>query len=65
MHLLNKDMLEIIQFLFDVIDLTAANEIPGFIFTADTFKAFNLFNWDFLFSVVLKYCFGSTILCKG
>ena len=50
------------RLLFNVIDLTAANEIPGSIFTADIFKAFNSLNWDFVFRVVLKYCFGSTIV---
>ena len=50
------------QLLFDVIDLTAANEIPGSIFTADICKAFDLLDWDFMFRVVVKYCFGSTVL---
>ena len=30
-----------VRLLFDVIDLTAANEISGIIFTADVFKAFD------------------------
>ena len=51
-----------IRLLFDVIDLTAANEIPGSIFTADICKAFDSLNWDFMLRVVEKYCFGSTVL---
>ena len=51
-----------IRLLFDVIDLTAANEIPGSIYTADIFRAFDSLNWDFMFRVVLKYSFGSTIV---
>ena len=51
-----------IRLLFDVIDLTAANEIPGSIFTANICKAFDLLNWDFMLRVVEKYCFGSTVL---
>ena len=50
-----------IKLLFDVIDITAVNAIPGF-FNADIFKAFDSLNWDFIFCVVLKYCFGSTIV---
>ena len=45
-----------------MIDLTAANEIPRSIFTADICKAFDSLNWDFMFRVVEKYCFGSTVL---
>ena len=33
-----------IRFFFDVIDLTAANEIPESIFTADIFKTFDSLN---------------------
>ena len=51
-----------IRLLFDMIDITAANAIPGSIFTADIYKAFDLLNWDFMFRVVLKYCFGSAIV---
>ena len=51
-----------IRLLFDVIDLTAAHEIPGTIFTADIFKGFDSLNKDFMFRVVLKYCFGSIIV---
>ena len=50
-----------IQFLFDVIDLTTANETPGSIFTADIRKTFDSLNWDFMFRVVVKYCFESTV----
>ena len=45
-----------------MIDLTAANEIPRFIFTADICKAFDSLNWDFMFRIVVRYCFGSTVL---
>ena len=51
-----------IRLLSDVIDFTAANKIPRAIFTADIRKAFDSFNWDFMFRVVVKYCFGSTVL---
>ena len=51
-----------IRLLFHVIDLTAANEIPGSFFTADICKAFDSLNWDFMFRVVENYCFGSTVL---
>ena len=51
-----------IRLLFNVIDLTAANEIPGSIFTADICKAFDSLNWDFMFRVKVKYCFGSIVL---
>ena len=51
-----------IPLLFDVIYLTATSEIPGSIFTADICKAFDSLNWDFMFRVVEKYCFGSTVL---
>ena len=51
-----------IRLLFDVINLTAANEIPGSIFTADIRKAFDSLNWDFMLRVVEKYCFGLTVL---
>ena len=50
-----------IRLLFNVIDLTAANEIPESIFTADICKVFDSLNWDFMFCVVVKYCFGSTV----
>ena len=51
-----------IRLLFDVIDLTAANEIPRSIFTADICKSFDSLNWNFMFRVVERYCFGSTVL---
>ena len=51
-----------IRLLFDVIDLIAAYEIPGSIFTADIRKAFDSFNWHFMFRVVVKYCLESTVL---
>ena len=51
-----------IRLLFDVIDLSAANKIPRVIFTADIRKAFDSLNWNFMFRVVVKYCFGSTVL---
>ena len=51
-----------IRLLFDVIDLTNANEIPGSIFTADIFKAFDSLKWNFMCLVVLKYRFGSTVV---
>ena len=51
-----------IRLLFDAVDLTAANEIPGSIFTADICKAFDSLNGDFMLRVVEKYCFGSTVL---
>ena len=51
-----------IRLLFDVINLTAGNEILQSIFTADICKAFDSLNWDFMFRVVVKYCFGSTVL---
>ena len=48
LHLIvNGDTGANIQFLFDVIDLTTANETPGSIFTADIRKAFDSLNWDF------------------
>ena len=53
---------DVIRLRFDVIDLTAAKEIPGSIFTADTFKTFDSLKWDFIFRFVLKDCFGSTIV---
>ena len=51
-----------IRLLFYVIDLIAANEIPGSIFTANICKAFDSLNWDFMLRVVEKYCFGSIVL---
>ena len=51
-----------IRLLYDVINLTDPNEIPRSILTADIFKAIDSLNWDFMFRVVLKYCFGSTII---
>ena len=51
-----------IRHLFDAIGLTAVNEIPVSIFTADIFKAFDSLNWKFMFRVVLKYNFGSIIV---
>ena len=51
-----------IRLLFDVIDLTAAYEIPESIFTADIRKAFDSFNWHFMFRVVVKCCLESTVL---
>ena len=51
-----------IRLLFHVVDLTAANKIPGSTFTADNFKAFDLLKWDIMFRVVLNYCFGSVIV---
>ena len=58
---LKEDILEVIRLLFEVIDSTTSNEISGSIFIADIFKTFDSLNWDFMFRVVLKYCFGSTI----
>ena len=47
-----------IQLLFDVIDLTAVNEIPRSVFTADIFKSFSFVSLGFHVSRCAKYCFG-------
>ena len=50
------------RLFFDVIDLTAVNKIPGSTFAAAIFEVFDSLNWDFMYQVVLKYCFRSTIV---
>ena len=37
------------RFFFDVIDLTAVNNIPGSTFLSAIFEVFDSLNWDFLF----------------
>ena len=47
-----------IRLLFDIIDYTEFNQLPGAILFVDFFKAFDSLKWEFLFKVSTKYGFS-------
>ena len=51
-----------IRLLFDVIDFADLNDTLGAVLAVDIFKAFDSLKWEFIYQVLEKYGFGSSIL---
>ena len=51
-----------IRLLFDVIDFADLNDTVGAVLAVDIFKAFDSLKWEFIYQVLEKYGFGSSIL---
>ena len=53
---------EAIRFIFDIIDLTAKENIPGFLLFIDFQKTFDSVEWEFLIESLKKLNFGRDFL---
>ena len=51
-----------IRLLFDVIDFADLNDTLSAVLAVDIFKAFDSLKWEFIYQVLEKYGFGSSIL---
>ena len=49
---------ETVRFIFDIMDFTVKENIPGLLIFVDFQKAFDIIEWDFLVSCLEAFNFG-------
>ena len=58
----NRYVGENIRLLYDVINYTEKQQVPGMLLLIDFEKAFDSVSWEFLFKVLEYFCFGKSLI---